>query len=356
MDANRSAITSARPKLEVDGQARPELDSGLLRLQVSDTADGLATCEAEFGNWGANAQGQLGFLWFQRDVLEFGKRFVVKLGDDTLFEGKVTAIEARFPALTPPTLVVRVDDPLQDLRMNRRTRCFERVSDADVLNQIANDHGLQTDINLSGPTWPLLVQANESDLAFLRRRMLVADADLVVADGKLTAQPRPSRPRPAMTLVHGGTLRRFHVAADLAHQRTSLHCTGWDVANKQAVSEEATASSLGNEASAGDSGPQILQQTFGARHDTVSHRVPPDAASARTEAESHLRALARRFVRGHGETDTDVRLRAGSSVQLDGLGPLFSGAYGLSEVLHRFDETHGLRTEFTAERAWLGRP
>jgi len=84
--------------------------------------------------------------------------------------------------------------------------------------------------------------------------------------------------------------------------------------------------------------------------------VPPDAASARTEAESHLRALARRFVRGQGETDTDVRLRAGASVQLDGLGPLFSGAYGLSEVLHRFDETQGLRTEFTVERAWLGRP
>lgn len=356
MDASRSAIASARPKLAVDGQARPELDSGLLRLLVNDSAEGLASCEAEFGNWGANAQGQLGFLWFGRDVLEFGKRFAVKLGDDTLFEGKITAIEARFPALTPPTLVVRVDDALQDLRMTRRTRHFERVSDADVLSQIANDHGLQTDVNLSGPTWPLLVQANESDLAFLRRRMLVADADLAIADGKLSAQPRPNRPRPAITLVHGGTLRRFHVAADLAHQRTALHSTGWDVARKEAIDEQATASSLGNEANGGDSGPQILQQAFGDRSDTVAHRQPPDAASARTEAESHLRALARRFVRGQGETDTDVRLRAGASVQLDGLGPLFSGAYGLSEVMHRFDMTHGLRTEFTAERAWLGRP
>lgn len=355
MDASRSAITSARPKLEVDGQARPELDSGLLRLLVNDSAEGLATCEAEFGNWGANAQGQLGFLWFGRDVLEFGKRFAVKLGDETLFEGKITAIEARFPALTPPTLVVRVDDPLQDLRMTRRTRHFERVSDADVLSQIANDHGLQTDVNLSGPTWPLLVQANESDLAFLRRRMRVADADLVIANGKLSAQPSPSRPRPALTLVHGGTLHRFKVAADLAHQRTALHCAGWDVARKEAIDEQATASSLGNEANAGDSGPQILQQAFGDRSDTVAHRHPPDASSARTEAESHLRALARRFVRGQGETDTDVRLRAGQSVQLDGLGPLFSGAYGLSEVMHRFDLAHGLRTEFTAERAWLGR-
>jgi len=193
-----TAIVSARPAFEVDGQARAPLDAGLLRLNVRDGVDGLATCEAEFGNWGLNAQEQLGFLWFKRDVLEFGKRLVIKLGTDTLFDGVILAIEGRFPPNMPPTLVVRADDKLQALRMNRRTRHFEGVSDADVVRQVANDHGLQADVNLSGPTWPLLVQANESDLAFLRRRMLVADADLVVADGKLTAHPRPSRPRPAV--------------------------------------------------------------------------------------------------------------------------------------------------------------
>lgn len=356
MDADRMAIVSARPAFEVDGQPRAPLDAGLLRLRVRDGVDGLATCEAEFGNWGLNPQDRLGFLWFGRDVLDFGKRLLIKLGDHTLFDGVIMALEGRFPPSSPPTLVVRADDRLQALRMNRRTRHFEGCSDADVVRQIANDHGLQADVDVSGPTWPLLVQANESDLAFLRRRMLVADADLVLDGDRLQVRSRSQRPDPELTLTHGGSLRHFQVNADLAHQRTSLVCSGWDVTNKEAISESATNDCLTNEARDGDSGPATLQQALGERQDTAAHRMPADSTGARSEAEAHLRALARRFLKGLGETETDTRLRPGARVTLEGLGPLFSGAYGLTEVTHRFDTQHGLRTEFSVERAWIGRP
>lgn len=356
MNADRRAIVSARPAFTVGGQDRPTLASALLRLAVGDGVEGLATCEAEFGNWGVGPSGQLGHLWFDRAVLDFGKAFVVKLGDATLFDGAITALEARFPPAAPPTLVVRADDKLQTLRMTRRTRSFESVSDADLVQRIAADHGLQADASLSGPTWPLVVQANESDLAFLRRRLLAADADLVLADGKLVARARSARRQPTPSLAHGGRLHRFEVAADLAHQRTAVTCAGWDVANKQAVAVEATSSAVASEAGSGDSGPALLQQAFGERKDTVAHRVPFDDAGARSEAESHLRLLARRFVRGRGEADADAELRPGGAVDLAGLGPLFNGRYGITDVLHRFDAAHGLRTEFGVERAWLGRP
>lgn len=356
MDADRSAIVSARPAFDVDGQDRPALASGLLRLAVAETAEGLATCEADFGNWGLNPQGQLGYLWFDRSVLDFGKALKVRLGSDAVFEGLITAIEARFPAAAPPTLRVRADDKLQSLRMTRRTRVFESSTDADIVNQIARDHGLQTDVDLSGPTWPLVVQANESDLAFLRRRAQVADADIGFVDGKLTVKARSARRTPPLRLTQGGALHRFEVSADLAHQRTALTCAGWDVSAKQAVAVEATSSALGREASAGDSGPQILQSAFGERKDMAGHRVPFDDAGARAEAETHLRTAARRFVRGRGEADANAGLRAGSTVELDGLGPLFDGAYGVTEMLLRFDAQQGLRTEFGVERAWLGRP
>jgi len=356
MGANDLAIRTARPGFEVDGQRQAALDSGLLRLAWAETAEGLASCELEFGNWGLNGQGQLGFLWFDKQVLDFGKTLKLKLADDTLFEGRIMAIEGRFPQLAPPTLVLRVDDKLQDLRMTRRTRCFESISDADLVQRIASDHGLQADVNLPGPTWPLVVQANESDLAFLRRRALVADADLMLIDGKLTAQARAARRSPPLRLTQGAALRRFNVAADLAHQRTELTCAGWDVASKQAVAVPATSSAVASEASGGDSGPQLLQSAIGARKDLVGHRVPFDDAGARAEAEAHLRVLARRFLRGRGETEADTRLRAGGTVELDGLGPLFDGVYGVTDTLLRFDTAVGLRTEFGVERAWLGRP
>jgi len=356
VDADRSAIVSARPAIEVDGQARARLDAGLLRLAVRDGVDGLSTCEAEFGNWGVGEQEHLGHVWFGRDVLEFGKTLRIKLGDDLLFEGRILAIEATFPPTSAPTIVVRADDRLQDLRMTRRTRQFEGSSDADLVRLIANDHGLQADVNLNGPTWPLIVQANESDLAFLRRRMLAADADLAIQDGKVHVRSRPQRTEPELTLTRGNQLRDIRLTADLAHQRTAVHCTGWDVSGKQAVDERAEASCLSNEADGADSGPQVLQQALGARQDTIAHRHPDDSAGARTEAESHFKLLARRFVRGVGEADANTRLRPGARVNLQGLGPLFNGAYGVNDVIHRFDTQRGLRTEFTVERAWIGRP
>ncbi len=356
MDADRAAISSARPAFEVDGQANTALAGGLLRLAVADSVEGLVSCEAEFGNWGVNKQGQLGHLWFDRQVLDFGKNLTIKLGADTVFEGLVSAIEGRFPPLAPPTVVLRAEDKLQALRMTRRTRCFDSVSDADLVRQIANDHGLQADVNLNGPTWKLVVQANQSDLAFLRQRMRVADADLMIEGDKLVAQPRASRRTPSLRLTQGGALRRFNVCADLAQQRTALGVAGWDVAGKQALSEVATSSAVASEASGGDSGPQLLQSAFGERKDQVSHRLPFDQAGARAEAEAQLRLLARRFVRGRGEAEANSALRAGRTVDIDGLGPLFDGAYGITDTLLRFDADRGLRTEFGVERAWLGRP
>ena len=134
-----------------------------------------------------------------------------------------------------------------------------------------------------------------------------------------------------------------------------MKCTGWDVASKQAIAAEATASAIASEAGGGTSGPDVLQQALGARKDTCAHAVPFDEGAARAWAEAHLRASARRFLRGRGVADADARIRAGRKLKLEGLGPLFSGSYGVVEACHRFDLAQGLWTEFVVERPWLGR-
>lgn len=355
MDADRNALASARPAFHVDGQAQPRLDAGLLRLALFDGIEGQAHAEAEFGNWGG-ADAGIGYLWFDRSLLDFGKTLAVKLGGTTLFEGRISALEARFPEAATPTLLLRAEDRLQDLRTTRRTRHFANQSDADVVRAIAGDHGLQAEVNLPGSAHALLVQANESDLAFLRRRARAIDADLFVRDGKLHAATRASRAETPVRLHRGAELQAFTVAADLAHQRTALVCSGWDVAAKQAVAARAEGSVIDREAQSGDSGPQLLQQAYGARTDTLAHRVPFDEAGARAEADALLRTLARRFVCGRGTASVHGALHAGGRVDLVGLGPLFSGEYGINDVTHRFDANRGLRTDFTVERAWLGRP
>ena len=116
----------SRPAVLVDGQRNATLTSAMMELSVSESADGLARCELLLGNWGGPSG--LGFQYFGRDVIDFGKRLSIALGDDTLFDGRVTAITGIFPDGGPPQVRISAEDRLQDLRMTRRTRSFANAS------------------------------------------------------------------------------------------------------------------------------------------------------------------------------------------------------------------------------------
>jgi phage protein D len=350
-----SGIIESRPTIYVGGAEKPDLAPGLLYLLVVEQTSGLYRCEAKFSNWGLK-DGRTDFLYFDRRTLDFGKQFQIKLGADTLFDGRVTALEADFPEAAPPTLTVLAEDRFQDLRMTRRTRSFADVTDADVFNQIANDHGLSPSVSVTGPKYKVLAQVNQSDLAFLRERARSVDAELWVEGKTLNAKSHASRGGTPKELKHGNELSSFRVMADLAMQRTSVFVNGWDVSNKQAIQHEATESDISGELGGDESGVGILQSQFGARREALAHAVPLNSQEAQAAAESFFKASARRFLVGRGVAGTDASMRAGRHVKLQKIGPLFDGKYYLTEVRHVFDLADGLRTEFTCERPGIGRP
>jgi len=346
-------IKGARPKITVAGQDQASLAEGLLSLLVVETTQGLYRCEATFGNWGGSGGG-VGFLYFDRKLLDFGKAFAVKLGSDTVFDGRVMGIEAHFPEGGSPELTVLAEDRFQDLRMTRRTRTFADLSDADVARQIAGDHRLNPTVEVSGPTHKVLAQVNQSDLAFLRDRARAIDAELWVDSDQLNLKSHARRNGGTFEMSYKKELREFSVLSDLASQRTSVVVGGWDVAAKDAIKHEATASALGSELGSDQSGASLLD-TLGPRKESLAHTVPFTGEEAQAHAEAAFKTIARRFVTGRGVAEADKRLRVGSFVDLKGLGPLYSGKYYLSEVRLHFDGARGIRNEFVAERPGLGR-
>ena len=350
-----TGLRLARPTINVAEEDNSALAGGLLSLLIVENTNGLYHCEAMFRNWGEINNGT-SFLYFDRRTLDFGKAFKVKLGVDTIFDGKIMGLEANFPEGGPPELNVLAEDRFQDLRMTRRTRTFVDVSDADVINQIANEHGLRPEVSVTGPTYKVLAQINQSDLAFLRERARAIDAELWMEGRTLNAKSRANRNGGTLQMTYGNELREFSVLSDLAGQHTSVTVSGWDVASKSELKYEATDAIISGELNGDTSGGSILSSVFGPRKEALVHTVPLTSQEAQTEAEAFFKMSARRFVVGRGVAETDSRLRVGSYVDLQGLGPLFSGKYYLSEVRHLFvDGPKGIRTEFTAERPGLGR-
>jgi phage protein D len=348
------SLVIARPTLNVDGQDRPALAEALLNLLIVENVSGLYRCEARFVNWGSQ-DNSITFLFFDRRLLEFGKSFKIKLGTDTLFDGRITGLEAHFPASRPPELVVLAEDRFQDLRMTRRTRTFTDVSDADVIRQIATEHGLSAGVNVTGPTYQVLAQINQSDLAFVRERARSIDAELWMEGRTLNVKSHAARNGSTLELGYGASLHEFTALADVARQRTSVSVNGWDVSGKAGLKYEAGEAAIANELNGDVSGISILQSAFGARKEALAHTVPLNDQEAQAAAEAYLKMNARRFVKGCGVADTDGKLRVGNTVNIQGLGPLFTGKYYVIEVQHIFDLARGLRTEFTAERPGLGR-
>lgn len=356
LDTNR--IIPARPAIVVNGEPDEELADSMLSLQIIENINGLYRCEAVFGNWGVN-NNSVDYLYFDRRLLDFGVSFQVKLGKDesVIFDGRIMALEGQFPEGSPPTIAVLAEDRLQDLRMTRRTRTFSGpVSDETVIRKIASEHGLTAQVTLQGSEHDLLVQFNQSDLAFLRERARAIDAEIWVEDKTLHASSHTSRAGQfALDMTYGENLREISVLADLAGQRTSVSASGWDVKTKTAITSEATSTDIASETGSDQSGISILSSAFGQRRESLAHTVPLSNDEAKYVAQAYLKMSARRFVVGHGVADSNSMLRVGNTITLRGLGPLFNGKYYLSEVQHLFDDVSGMRTEFTAERPGLGR-
>lgn len=347
---------SGEAALTVDGRGQPALGAALLAVAVEETSEGLCRCEARFGNWEAGD-----FRYFDRALLEFGKDMTVELGAGDglgeVFAGKISALEGQFVAGEPPTIVVLAEDRLAALRQTRRSRVFEDMADADIFAQIAREHGLQPEVDVTGPTHRAMAQVNQTDLAFIRERARALDADVWAAGGTLRVQARPRRAVAGdLSLALGGGLLEFSVTADLANQPTSVVVSGWDVAAKEAISAEADEAALGAELGGDTSGAAVQRSAFGERVERIVHRAPLDGGEARALAESAFRARARRFVFGSGLARGDARLRVGLKLRIDGLGPLFSGEYTIVEARHVFQRgpDGGYTTEFSVERAGLG--
>lgn len=358
-------LVSTRPRIKVGGIEPSWAANAVQQVSVRETDEGLATLELELLNWRAESDAAaVGFAFEDEADLSLGVEIEVlaaldSSGTESIFKGTVHAFEAVFADSQAPHLIVLAEDKTAALRLKRRSARFEGMTASAVLRQIASDHGLN--IELDGDFGATLdwLQLGETDLAFVRRlcvthgkRLRLSGGDLVIEDG---AQGGGSAP--TLTLDVMAHLINTRVLADLAHQRTGVRVSGFDINAGEAIDETASSISTFPSAGAGGrNGPELLQQAFGARVEPLSHRAGWSASEARALAQQALDDRARRFVRLRSTALAQPRLHCGVLVDLRSAGPRFSQRYVVSRVEHRFDVAQGFRTEFEAFAAHLGRP
>ena len=330
-------------------------------MTIEDAVSSSAQCTARFSNLRPRQGQGVEYKYFGLDDFNFGRRLTVWQGVPSnllyrLFEGRIHLIEGAFDADAPPEVLVQAEDAFQEFRMRQRTRIFEDMTDAQMIQQVAAEHGLARDIQLGGvqTVHGRVAQLNQSDYAFLLDRVMAAGADMWMDQNTLVVsdQAVPGTPE---ALVYGVDLVSFDVRADLRRQATALGVSGWSIHAKQSIARSASESDLPPDGSGARSGGRVLEEAFGQRLDTYVDAVPDNDADAKSLAVAYHRRQSSEFVTGQGIAVNVPGMRAGRRIELQGLGPLFSGAYQITRVRHVFDRQRGLRAEFDVRRARIGR-
>ncbi len=346
------------PTIEVDGQSFPLIASSLERMWMREATGGLTTMEIGLTDSATDASGNALHAAGADSPLVLGAGLRVfggphEIGASELFDGQITAIEAEYRDVGPPLFTVIAEDRLFPLRRRRRTRLYEESSLGDVIEEIAGDFGLTPEIRDGvDDTVRNWMQADETDLAFLRRILALYDCDMQAVGDKLQVGRIGMDQRSLVTLTTGTTLRHARMTADIAEQVSSLTIGSFDPAQGDNIDGTADAEGFGP--GEGKTGADILGESFSDVDMHLGRQGPLTDTEADDLAALQAQRRARNFVQITGCALGNAELRVGSWIELAGVNAQFANQYAVREAVHRWDRNNGYLTDFVAESAYLG--
>jgi uncharacterized protein involved in type VI secretion and phage assembly len=277
--------------------------------------------------------------------LAIGTEIEVQFGDppERVGLGEITALELDQQRGTA-RVIIQAFDRAHRLHRGRHVRTFQQMTDADVVQKIASEAGLQADAEGSSQH-EYLIQDNLSDYAFLAERALLTGMELTVDDQTIKFKKPGGAPGTPITLDWESGLVRFSARVTAADQVGDVEVRGWDPDQKQAitstVSDSQAAPSIGLDAS------QVRSSAFGSATTLITDRPVKDTGEAQALAQAALDHATGAIVLADGVVRGDPRIKAGAQVQIDGVGTRLTGTYTVTSSTHTLTPTHGYETTFT---------
>lgn len=356
--ADPPLLLAASPTVEVDGMSYPMMAQNLERMRVSEALGGLSSLELVLIDSAMQGDGSATHAAGAGSPLQLGAGIRVfagpaEAGAYEIFDGQITGIEAEVREASPPLFTLLAEDRLFSARRVRRTRLFEAATLKDVAGTIASDHGLKPEVrdgvDTAAANW---LQADETDLAFLRRILAGCDADAQIVGDKLQIG-RIGMDRRSLVALHAGTTLKYaRIVADVADQVSEIRLTSFDPASGEPVDARADCAGFGP--GKGKSGPDVLKEKFKAVSLHLGRLGPMTQSGADARAGHECARRARAFVRASGTATGNGQLRVGSWVTMAGINAQFDNEYAVTKAVHRWDRHEGYRTDFEAECAYLG--
>ena len=233
----------------------------------------------------------------------------------------------------------------------RNTGSFVNMKDSDIASQIAGNNGLKPDVTDTKVTMAYVLQHNQTDLEFLRQRANRIGYEVGVSDQTLYFRPRQNNGKEVLTLSREVELLEFYPRLSTIGQLENVSVQGWDPKKKEPVHADSQVGDADSLVSASVTGPAMVRKAFPGDSGGIStHLAVGSQAEADQLAKGWFKEMSLRYVVGDGVTIGTPELRAGTLINIEGLGKRFSGRYYVTGTDHSYKPARGYRTAFSVRR------
>lgn len=260
--------------------------------------------------------------------------------------GEVTALE---PMLSQriTLLVVRGYDLSHRLYRGHQTRTFLKQTDSQIAQKIAQEAGLSADAESTSVSHDYVIQNNESDMDFLRARAARIGFRVRANGKKLVFGRAEQTPPAAPAQTWGQTLLEFRSRMTAVAQSNAVEVRGWDIKTKTALVGKATTAANPSAVLVETGGAAAKKAFSSAATVLVSQQPVATQAEATGMAQAVLNQLAGDYLSAEGACYGEPALKAGTLVELKGIGTRLSGKYFVTATRHSFSHRDGYRTSFS---------
>lgn len=242
-----------------------------------------------------------------------------------------------------------VEGQALSMLMNRqaKTRSWQNVTRADVVRNIAAEHGYAgslVDVDDTGETFDVISQAAETDARFLRRLAAREEFEFFVDGGGFHFHGRRQDAAPTHVLTwmadpSRGDVLDIQVESNLVRRAGKVTVRGRDPLNRSTVEASATGETTERttlsevvEVVDPESGQTSLQTRNATA--TVHPTAATSAAKAERESDARFRRAERATIKLSLPVVGDPTLTAKTVIELRGASSLLSGKYYVDEVKH----------------------
>ena len=294
-----------------------------------------------------------------QDTFAFGNSVVISMGyqnskpqpDNGILRvmliGKITAVQTSFPASGLPQINVSGYDLTYCMGKGKKSRPpWRNKTDSFVVSQIAREYGLDPKAVDTVVQHPTTQQNQESDAQFIERLSTRNGYECFAYKKDLIFRPRPKKPEePIVSLEWGKGLLSFSPEINIAEQISKVEVRGWNVNTKKEVVGTAQAGEEPGRAKGGTSGAEVLKKVCREEAELKVRESVFSKQEAKRRADAILKERSELFVQGSGESIGMPEVRAGTYIELKGMGKLFSRSYYIQQCTHTINNS-GYRTTF----------